>query len=53
MGIQKMCLILLSHISYHEWRLLLHAINVWHGTPGFTSPTKEVVLWIFIALKNE
>jgi hypothetical protein len=31
---------------------LLHAVNLRHGTDGFTSPPKEVVLRIFIALKN-
>jgi hypothetical protein len=25
---------------------------LWHGTSGFTSHLKEIVLWIFIALKN-
>jgi hypothetical protein len=29
-----------------------HAINAQHGTPGLISLPKEVVLCIFIALKN-
>jgi hypothetical protein len=44
--------ILHSLIYYHDWKVLLHAVNVQHGTPGFTSLLKEVVLWTFIALKN-
>jgi hypothetical protein len=32
--------------------VLLHAVNLRHGTDGFTSPPKEVVLRIFITLKN-
>jgi hypothetical protein len=27
-------------------------VNVQHGTPGFTSLLNELVLWIFITLKN-
>jgi hypothetical protein len=38
--------------SFHARKVLLHAINVRHGTDGFTSPPKEVVLRIFITLKN-
>jgi hypothetical protein len=40
------------------WNLLtditgsIHAVNLRHGTDGFTSPPKEVVLRIFITLKN-
>jgi hypothetical protein len=30
----------------------IHAVNLRHGTDGFTSPPKEVVLRIFITLKN-
>jgi hypothetical protein len=33
-------------------KVLLHAINLRHGTDGFTSPPKEVVLRICIILKN-
>jgi hypothetical protein len=33
-------------------KVLLHAVNLRHGTDGFTSPPKEVVLQIFITLKN-
>ena len=31
---------------------LLHAVNLRHGTDGFTSPPKEAVLRTFFALKN-
>ena len=34
------------------FRDLLHALNLRHGTKGFTSPPKEGVLRIFFALKN-
>ena len=30
-----------------KFRDLLHAVNLWHGTDGFTSPRKEGVLRIF------
>jgi hypothetical protein len=33
-------------------RFFLHAVNLRHGTDGFTSPPKEVVLRIFVTLKN-
>ena len=33
-------------------RVLLYAVNLRHGTDGFTSPPKEGVLRIFFALKN-
>jgi hypothetical protein len=41
----------------HYWfyscpKVLLHAVNLRHGTDGFTSPPKEVVLRIFITLKK-
>jgi hypothetical protein len=39
----------LRNISIHARKVILHAV---HGTDGFTSPTKEVVLRIFITLKN-
>jgi hypothetical protein len=32
-------------------RDLLHAANLQHGTDGFTSPSKEGMLWIF-SLEN-
>jgi hypothetical protein len=38
--------------SIHARRVLLHAVNLRHGIDGFTSPPKEVVLRIFITLKN-
>jgi hypothetical protein len=34
--------------SIHARRVLLHAVNLRHGTDGFTSPPKEVVPRIFI-----
>jgi hypothetical protein len=42
----------LRNISIHARKVLLHAVNLRHGTDGFTSPTKEVMLRIFITLKN-
>jgi hypothetical protein len=38
--------------SIHARKVLLHAVNLRHGTDGFTSPPREVVLRIFITLKN-
>jgi hypothetical protein len=35
-----------------EFRDLLHAVNIRHGTHRFTSLTKEGVLRIFFVLKN-
>ena len=38
------------HVTFRD---LLHAVNLRHGTGGFTSPPKEGVLRIFFfALKN-
>ena len=37
------------HVTFMD---LLHAVNLRHGTDGFTSPPKEVVLRILFALKN-
>jgi hypothetical protein len=34
----------LRNISIHARKVLLHAVNLRHGTDGFTSPPKEVVL---------
>jgi hypothetical protein len=42
----------LRNISIHARKILLHAVNLRHGTDGFTYPPKEVVLRIFITLKN-
>jgi hypothetical protein len=42
----------LRNISIHARKVLLHAVNLRHGTDGFTSPPKEVVVRIFITLKN-
>jgi hypothetical protein len=41
--------------SFHTRKFLLHAVNLRHGTDGFTSPPKEVVgsrATDFITLKN-
>jgi hypothetical protein len=42
----------LRNISIHAGNVLLHVVNLRHGTDGFTSPPKEVALRIFITLKN-
>jgi hypothetical protein len=42
----------LRSICFMLVRFFLHAVNLRHGTDGFTSPPKEVVLRIFITLKN-
>jgi hypothetical protein len=42
----------LRNISIHARKVLLHAVNLRHGTDGFTSPPKEVVLRICITLKS-
>jgi hypothetical protein len=44
--------ILLTKHLFYARRVLLHAVNLRHGTDGFTSPPKEVVRRIFITLKN-
>jgi hypothetical protein len=36
---------------FHARKFLLHAVNLRHGTDGFTSPPKEGVLWILSPLK--
>jgi hypothetical protein len=38
------------HVNH---RVLLHAVNLRHGTDGFTSPPKEGMLWIFSPEKSE
>jgi hypothetical protein len=38
--------------SFHARRFLLHAVNLRHGTDGFTSPPKEGVLWILSPSKS-
>jgi hypothetical protein len=38
--------------SFHARRVVLHAINLRHGTDGFTSPLKEGVLRILSPLKS-
>jgi hypothetical protein len=40
----------LRNIFIHARNVLLHAVNLRHGTDGFISPPKEVVLRIFINL---
>jgi hypothetical protein len=42
----------LQSISFALCSVLLHALNLQHGTDCFTSPPKEVVLRILLALKN-
>jgi hypothetical protein len=42
----------LRNISIHARKVLLHAVNLRHGTDGFTSLPKEVVLRIFITVKK-
>jgi hypothetical protein len=42
---------LLTKHLLHARKVLLHSVNL-HGTDDFTSPPKEVVLRIFITLKN-
>jgi hypothetical protein len=37
------------HVAFRD---LLHAVNLRHGTDGFTSSPKEGVMRIFLALKN-
>ena len=37
------------HVTFRD---ILHTVNLRHGTDGFTSAPKEVVLKIFFALKN-
>jgi hypothetical protein len=33
----------LRNISIHARKVILHAVNLRHGTDGFTSPPKEVL----------
>jgi hypothetical protein len=37
---------------FHACTVLLHAVNLQHGTDGFTSPPKEGVLRILSPLKS-
>ena len=49
---REICLVILPKFRLPlKFRDLLHAANLRHGTDGFTSPPKEVVLRIFFALK--
>jgi hypothetical protein len=43
---------LLTKHVFHTRKVLLLAVNLRLGTDGFISPPKEVVLQIFITLKN-
>jgi hypothetical protein len=52
MGKKRGRRILLTRHLFHDCKVLLHAVNLRHGTDGFTSPPKEVVLRIFITFKN-
>jgi hypothetical protein len=38
--------------SIHARKVLLHAVNLRHGTDGFICPPKEVVLRVIMTLKN-
>jgi hypothetical protein len=42
----------LWNISIRARKVILYAVSQRHGADGFTSPLKEVVLRIFITLKN-
>jgi hypothetical protein len=42
----------LAYEHLYARKVLLHAVNLRRGTDGFTSPPKEVVLRMFITLKN-
>jgi hypothetical protein len=44
--------ILLTKHLIHAYEVLLHAVNLRHGTDGFTSPPKEGVLRILSPLKS-
>jgi len=43
-NVREFCLNADPHVTFRD---LLHAIKLWHGTDGFTSPPKEGVLRIF------
>jgi hypothetical protein len=43
---------LLTKHLFHACKVLLHAVNLRHETYGFSSPPKEVVLWISVTFKN-
>jgi hypothetical protein len=44
--------ILLTKHLFHACKVLLHAVNLRHGTDGFTPPPKEGVLRILSPLKS-
>jgi hypothetical protein len=52
MGEKHGCWILLTKHLFNAHKVLLHAVNLWHGTNNFTSLPKDVVLRIFVTLKN-
>jgi hypothetical protein len=47
-NVRKVCLNAAFHVTFRD---LLHAVKLRHGTDGFTSPPKEGMLRIFLALK--
>ena len=47
-NVQEFCLNADYHVTFKD---LLHAVSLRHGTDGFTSPPKEIVLRIFFVLK--
>jgi hypothetical protein len=47
----RCCMLLIKHL-FHAGKVLLHAVNLGHGTDGFTSCLKEVLLRTLITLKN-
>jgi len=48
-NVRNFCLNADLHVTFKD---LLHAVNLRHGTDGFTSPPKEGVLRIFFRSKN-
>jgi hypothetical protein len=51
-GWEKWPLNFAYEVSFHARKVLLHAVNLRHGTYGFTSPPKEGVLRILSPLKS-
>jgi hypothetical protein len=43
-NVREFCLNAKLHVTFRD---LLHAVKLWHGTDGFTSPPKEGMLRIF------
>jgi len=48
-NVREFCLNVDFHVTFRD---LLHAVELRHGTDGFTSPPKEGVLRIFFRPKN-